>query len=119
MFSMFAADLIAQHGAFDLRLFRHIDDQYAIGLAGQAVFDQQRYDPEEIRGGGGLHLAARFLLNQRVQQRIEPCFFLHVSKIFPAAGGGSACRRGQSSVVQSGRQWPGAPGYRARPPDGR
>ncbi len=31
MFSMFAADLIAQHGAFDLRLFRHIDDQYAIG----------------------------------------------------------------------------------------
>ncbi len=49
MFSMFAADLIAQHGAFDLRLFRHIDDQYAIGPAGQAVFDQQRYDPEEIR----------------------------------------------------------------------
>ncbi|SSN11677.1 Uncharacterised protein [Klebsiella pneumoniae] len=82
MFSMFAADLIAQHGAFDLRLFRHIDDQYAIGLAGQAVFDQQRYDPEEIRGGGGLHLAARFLLNQRVQQRIEPGFFLHVSKNF-------------------------------------
>ena len=27
MFSMFAADLIAQHGAFDLRLFRHIDDR--------------------------------------------------------------------------------------------
>ncbi len=39
--AIFAADLIAQHGAFDLRLFQHIDDQYAIGQTGQAVFDRK------------------------------------------------------------------------------
>jgi hypothetical protein len=40
MFSMFAADPIAKHRARDLRLFWHIDDQYAIGFGGQPVFDQ-------------------------------------------------------------------------------
>ncbi len=73
MFSMFAADLIAQHGAFDLRLFRHIDDQYAIGRPDRR-FRPAKVRPRGDKGGGGLHLAARFLLNQRVQQRIEPCF---------------------------------------------
>ena len=74
MFSMFAADLVTQHGAFDLRFYWHIDDQYAIGLTGQAVFDQQRYDPEEIRGGSSLHLAARFLLDWAAVIALVMCF---------------------------------------------
>jgi hypothetical protein len=100
MFSMFAADLIAQHGALDLRLFRHINDQYAIGFGGQAVFDQQRNDPEKIRGGGGLHLAARFLLNQRMQQRVKPGFFLHVSKNFSRSRRRFSVPSGQSSAAK-------------------
>jgi hypothetical protein len=78
VFDLFSRVVVPCHGAFYLQLRSHIDHEDALTPGVLPRLNQQRIRKDGIGGRRRLDLAAQMLVDQRVQQALQPLSFRDV-----------------------------------------